>query len=134
MQKMRESAALTSIHFLQNDSVVIGGVRFLGTMLWTNYRLRNNRTQSQQMAHAEHCLNDHRLIEFGNGRFMARDALAQHEVARAWLQAELSMPFAGKTVVVSHHGPQSFSGNNPLSIEHVSVGFHGWQPAPAATS
>ena len=29
----------SSIHFLENESVEIGGVRFLGTTLWTDYRL-----------------------------------------------------------------------------------------------
>jgi len=42
--KLREGAALNNIHFLENDSVVIDGVRFLGTTLWTDYRLRFNRT------------------------------------------------------------------------------------------
>jgi hypothetical protein len=41
---MRESVALKGIHFLENDRVDIGGVRFLGTTLWTDYRLAKNPT------------------------------------------------------------------------------------------
>lgn len=108
--KMRQAAALNEIHFLENESVVIGGVRFLGTTLWTDYRLHSNRTQSQLMEHAQRGLNDHQLIRTGQYRFSAQDALGLHESARAWLESELAQPFAGKTVVVSHHGP------HPLSV------------------
>lgn len=117
-EKMREGAALNSIHFLENESVVIEGVRFLGTTLWTDYRLRSDCTRSQLMEIAQRSLNDHQLIRTGRNRFTAQDALDRHEAARAWLKSELDKPFAGKTVVVSHHGP------HPLSVHPRYVGDH----------
>lgn len=108
--EMREAAARTGIHFLDNERIDIGSVRFLGSTLWTDYRLSTDQSQSDQMAHAERALNDHRLIRSGNDRFTAQVALSEHEQSIAWLTAELNRPFAGKTVVVTHHGP------HPLSV------------------
>jgi predicted phosphodiesterase len=52
----------TSVKFLERQTVDFGGVRFLGCTLWTDYRLRSNRTQSQLMENAGFRINDHRLI------------------------------------------------------------------------
>lgn len=116
--KMREGAALNGIHFLENESVVIDGVRFLGTTLWTDYRLRSNRTQRQLMENAQLRLKDHYRIRTGKHPFTPQNALDLHEAARAWLTAELAQPFKGKTVVVSHHGP------HPLSVHPRYIGDH----------
>lgn len=114
--KLRERAALNNIHFLENDSVVIAGVRFLGTTLWTDYRLRSNRTQTQLMEYCGTRLNDHFRIRSGRQPFTPRDALERHEIARSWLETELAKPFDGKTVVVSHHAP------HPLSVHNRYIG------------
>jgi len=114
--KLHEGAALNNIHVLENDSVVIDGVRFLGTTLWTDYRLRFNRTQRQLMEYCGTRLNDHFRIRTGRHAFTTNDALERHEIARAWLEAELEKPFDGKTVVVSHHAP------HPLSVHPRYIG------------
>jgi Icc-related predicted phosphoesterase len=114
--KLREGAALNNIHFLENDSVVIDGVRFLGTTLWTDYRLRSNRTQSQLMEYCGTRLNDHFRIRTDGHTFTPQDALERHEIARSWLEKELAKPFDGKTVVVSHHAP------HPLSVHPRYIG------------
>lgn len=46
----------------------------------------------------------------------ARQTLEDHEESRRWLERELEKPFAGKTVVITHHGP------HPLSIHPRYVG------------
>ena len=122
-EKMRESSALCGIHFLENESLVIGGVRFLGTTLWTDYRLRSNRTQSELMEHAQRGLNDPQLIRIGRRRFSAHDALGQHERARVWLESELAQPFASTTVVVSHHGPHPLSVHPRYAGDLLSAAF-----------
>ena len=113
---LRKAAAGTSVTFMDNDVVDFGGVRFLGTTLWTDYRLELNRTQRQLMENAELRINDHYLIQCGDGKFTAERALAEHEIARAWLVHELDNPYEGKTVVVSHHGP------HPLSVHPRYIG------------
>lgn len=123
--QMQELAAQHNVYYLENQSVVIGGVRFLGATLWTDYKLRDDRPQGQQMVDAERGLNDHRLIRMGGRTFSAKDALELHLESRAWLVSELSKPWQGKTVVVTHHGPHPLSVHpryvdNPLNSAFVS--------------
>ena len=106
---MREAAKEHHIHFLEDDSLEIDGVRFLGSTLWTDYKLRGKFTQSQNMRNAYVYLNDHSMIRNGSRLFTPQDALQRHQDSRAWLESELKQPFDGKTVVVSHHGPHSLS-------------------------
>ena len=108
---LRAAARGTSVIFLERDAVEFGGVRFLGCTLWTDYRLRSNRTQRQLMEHAQLHINDHRLIRLRNGDlFLPEHALRDHEISREWLERELSQSYDGKTVVVTHHAP------HPLSV------------------
>lgn len=123
--RMKASAAQRGIHFLDNETVEIGKVRFLGATLWTDYKLRSDRPQAQQMEAAERGLNDHRLIRTGLKSFSAEDALDLHMESRAWLTSELAKPWVGKTVVVTHHGPHPLSthpryADNPLNGGFVS--------------
>jgi len=118
--QLRESAARSQgrFHFLENDGVVINGVRFLGATLWTDYRLHSGQEKSQKrlMAYAGQCLNDHLMIRRGRNLFRPEDALARHDISRNWLTSELVKLFDGKTVVVSHHGP------HPLSVHPKYAG------------
>lgn len=111
IDELRVASRGTSVRFLERDVVDFGGVRFLGCTLWTDYRLRSNRTQRQLMENAGLRINDHRLIRTRNGElFSPEHALRDHEISRAWLEQELSQDYDGKTVVVTHHAP------HPLSV------------------
>jgi predicted phosphodiesterase len=96
-------------HFLENQSVVIGDVRFLGATLWTDYKLSKDLSQQASMQYAQDGLNDHRRIRTSQDMFSAQNALDLHMQSRAWLIEEMAKPFDGKTVVITHHGvhPQS---------------------------
>lgn len=113
---LRAAALGTSVMFLDNDTADFGGVRFLGTTLWTDYLLERNRTQKQLMENAELRIRDHYAIRCGDGLFTAAQALAQHVLSRAWLARELGTLYNGTTVVISHHGP------HPLSVHPRYVG------------
>ena len=113
---LHRAAEGTSIRFLDNDAADFGGVRFLGSTLWTDYRLNCNRTQRELMENAESCLNDHHLIHTKDGLFTAAKALEEHEKSRRWLEGELAKSYDGKTVVITHHGP------HPLSVHPRYVG------------
>lgn len=125
LKKMKRVAPLHNVHFLENDSIEIGDVRILGATLWTNYKLRSDLSQAQQMEAAERGLSDHRMIRNVRKRFTAQDALDRHLDSRDWLIEELAKPWDGKTVVVTHHGPHRMSTharyfNNPLNAGFVS--------------
>ncbi len=98
------------VHLLQEASAVIGGIRFLGTSLWTDYEVFGHPIAA--MHHARNWMNDHRLIyPDESGEPLSPElALTWHETSLAWLEASLRQTFAGTTVVVTHHLP------HPLSI------------------
>lgn len=122
--RLRTAAARTGVHYLEGDACVIGGVRFLGCCLWTDYRF-SELGQEAAMAEAEKILYDHRLIRTDEGLFSTADALRMHEASRAWLEARLDEAFDGPTVVVTHHSPHPNSvhprfAGSPLNAAFVS--------------
>ncbi|WP_310564232.1 metallophosphoesterase [Hydrogenophaga sp.] len=124
VSELRDAAEGTSVRFLERDVVDCCGVRFLGCTLWTDYRLRSNRTQRQLMENAELRISDHRQIRSdAGGYFTAADALREHEKSRAWLTSELARPFDGKTVVVTHHAPHPLSVHPRYSGDPTNAAF-----------
>ena len=109
-QRLRESSSTCGIHYLERQTLVIGAVRFLGCTLWTDYALRSMFSREHVMGEIQKRLMDHFQIRSGMGLFTPQDALDVHISSRQWLTEELAKPFAGKTVVVTHHGP------HPLSV------------------
>lgn len=108
--KMREKATDLRILFLQNDTVVIDGVRFLGTTLWTNFKL--NGDQPLAMLKAAKAMNDYIYIRQGTSKeakLTPQTVLGEHELAMEFLTKELSEEHDGTTVVVTHHAPSEES-------------------------
>lgn len=117
--KGREAAELANSELLSRRTAVIGGVRFIGCVLWTDYRLFG--TPKPSMVYAGQTLNDHRLIRYKEAsghysRFMPWHAAAEHRLDLAFIRQELSTSHSGPTVVVTHHAP------HPNSIEPRYLG------------
>jgi predicted phosphodiesterase len=113
--EMKETAAGCNVHLLENGEVVIQtpnsphGVRFLGCTLWTDFRFFGESMKQQVMLAGQNGLNDFRLIREGEEIFTPARSIALHEQSVAWLKDRLEAPFAGKTVVVTHHLPSARS-------------------------
>lgn len=111
LQQFRVEAAQHEIYFLENDEVILNGIRFLGCTLWTDYKSSKGMTQEEAMDSIQNRLADHRLIqvtdEIGtDGCFSTRHARRVHSDSVTWLKRKLyDESFDGKTVVVTHHGP-----------------------------
>ena len=90
----KEACAGTNVRLLDRDVAIIGGVRFVGAILWTDYALY--REQRWSMAIAARGLNDHVRIERrgpqGALRFTPADALARHGADRDHIETILSVP------------------------------------------
>lgn len=103
------AARFANVYFLENDSVDIDGVRFLGATLWTDYRIEGNPKVA--MFHARERMNDYRQIAAQRNpwqRFLPRDAYRMHQVSRRFIETALkSTPIP--TVVVTHHLPHAGS-------------------------
>jgi len=124
----RRLAPLFGIHLLENDTAVIGGVRFAGATLWTDYRLFGSANMGPAMRAAAERLRDHQLIAWSQDprqSFRPRHAFLLHSRSRRFLAETLNSPHAGPTVVVTHHAPHPGSlqprfANDLLSAASVS--------------
>lgn len=108
-EALRVEAERLGIHLLDNESVDIGGVRFHGTTLWTDFELYSGRPdydprETERRALA--LMPDFRIIQQPAGEvFTTAESRRLHIEALDWLEAELSEPCPGPRVVVSHHAP-----------------------------
>jgi hypothetical protein len=102
-------AAAHDVRLLDQDACVIGGVRFLGCTLWTDFMARPPETMFGDAVRGAMRMNDYRLIKRGRGRshdlFKPKDSIADHHASRKWLTEQLATPFDGETVVATHHAP-----------------------------
>ena len=62
LEKAKRKCAGTHVHVLDNESVIIDGVRFLGTTLWTDFALFGIEQRDTMMAHAQSTMTDYALI------------------------------------------------------------------------
>jgi 3',5'-cyclic AMP phosphodiesterase CpdA len=134
-----DATAVPPLQLLDGETQVIGGVRFVGCTLWTDFELRIDTPQGAQadrargMAAAERVVVDYRAIGWDAGpeprRLTPQDTLDLHRAQRAWLQAALQRPFAGPTVVVTHHGPHRGSLAPRHAADWVSTAFISELPA-----
>lgn len=125
----REYAPRAGVKLLENEAVVLDGVRFLGCTLWTDFDLLakgNPGGQQTALAAARSGMNDFariKLRDFSKDRFHPEDAKAMHEASVAWLEAELATPHDGETVVVTHHGPSPRSVHQRFAADPLTASF-----------
>jgi len=101
----RARAPSFNISLLENDTIVCGGVRFIGATLWTDYRIFGDANQLAAMNACAAGMNDHRHIGWRKqpwARFRPREAALLHHRSRTYIQWVLATAFAGPTAVVSH--------------------------------
>ena len=130
LAKMRMAAAKKSnIHLLDQDSITLHGVRFLGATLWTDYALHGENQIEAAIQAATPRMVDYRMIRSNSGAFFsAPDSIALHHQARQWLGTQLGQSSTQKTVVITHHAPHPlsvhmrFAGNavNPAFVSDLS--------------
>ena len=142
---MQAAAAGTNVRILQQGEVVLGGVRFLGTTLWTDFglpakwpgeTLRSDVGRALNTANLS--LNDFRLIRMPftehhpaekpatrrrTRHLTAEDTLAFHWQERSWLLNKLQEPFAGPTVVITHHAPTLWSVHPRFALDPLNAAF-----------
>ncbi len=109
LQQMRDRARELRVHLLDNDEVVIAGVRFLGCTLWTDFNLFGEELKKTAMAEGRKYLNDFQLIRERDRIFTPARSAQLHKTSRKWLAAKLQQAFPGKTVVITHHLPSARS-------------------------
>jgi len=127
------------IHFLENDEIVIDGVRFVGATLWTDYRLPvggiyAKKTVEERLKDLFHIV-PRELCDFGEifrsdereegetGFITIQELIRRHEQSRAYIDEVLATPFDGKTVVLTHHAPLGRSIHPSFEGEITNAAF-----------
>lgn len=99
----------TRIHVLDDDELHIGGIRFLGSTLWTDFLLygyEEGRTAATEQA--LRFMRDYQRIYLDDeldALFTPVDSASLFQRHAAWLAGKLAEPHAGPTVVITHHAP-----------------------------
>lgn len=118
---LRARAAALGVTLLDDSAVRIGGVRFLGATLWTDFALFGEPAPAQAAATA--CMPDYRCIRVGRRRLHASDTVRWHRRSRAWLAGRLARAQPGPTVVLTHHAPHPASLEPRYADDPVSAAF-----------
>lgn len=98
----RRAKSIGNIHLLENDSVVIGGVTFIGSTLWTDLRGVTDPSVFEPW-------NDFRKIFVKPDEAFTPDHQTRAFLrSKAFIEAELKKPKTGPRVVVTHTIPHPF--------------------------
>ncbi|MGO6924913.1 metallophosphoesterase family protein [Rhizobium ruizarguesonis] len=120
LERARREIEGTRIHLLEIQSIEMAGCRFVGATLWTDFAV--------PIGGDEHVPpEERRAIAFGlvpslmadfscifrsderrtgeNGMVTVHEILQRHIASRSYIDQELAKPFAGRTIVVTHHAP-----------------------------
>jgi hypothetical protein len=108
---------------MENDSLCVGDVRFLGCTLWTNFSLLGDPTLAGRKA--ARVMNDYRRIRVNPGfRWLkGKDTAGFHPRSIRWLRDQLDSAEGKPTIVVTHHAPSSRSLDPAESEELISAAY-----------
>jgi predicted phosphodiesterase len=105
--ELRRAAAGSGVRVLENDELILGGVRFLGCTLWSDFEFDGAERREVAMQLCQRVVNDYAQIRLdpGDRVLVPADTRTLHLASRRWLTARLAEPYRGPTVVVTHHAP-----------------------------
>lgn len=121
------------IIWLDQQSLDIGGVRFVGDTLWSDFESIALQEGDRGVAHqwqerqkafiaANHYLS--KYSGFQQGERMLAAQIRELALARQdWLLSTLQTPFDGKTVVVTHFAPSLRSADPRYGLQPGTAGF-----------
>jgi predicted phosphodiesterase len=146
--RLRETCTRLGITWLERETRVLGGVRFIGTTLWSDFDALGplaGRLGTEAPHGPAHTLQDsaltrqlharekafraanHYLRKTGTTRrgepWLAEGVREQSLVCQAWLREALAQPFDGPTVVVTHFAPSLRSADPRYGLSPGTAGF-----------
>ena len=99
-----QKAGDDQVHFLDETTVIQDDIRFLAATGWTDFSATGNAPLAEWSARVR--FKDFERIRAANGRLaQPADFKVRNHSARHWLAQQLALPFAGTTVVITHHAP-----------------------------
>ncbi len=132
LDALREAAPKFDVEFLETNAVHIGGIRFLGCSLWTDFELFGAERKSDVLRQARAIMNDYKwiritvtpeLYSLHSKKLVPELAIRRHQDSVEWLEQELNKGESDKTVVVTHHAPHPKSIPENLATDPVSAAY-----------
>jgi predicted phosphodiesterase len=106
VEELKRLSAGTGIRVLDNEELIIDGVRFLGATLWSDFMLfGEGDKRAAAMRDAQRFMRDFSRIRVGEAPFTPEACAALFARDAAWLERKLAQPHPGPTVVITHHAP-----------------------------
>lgn len=110
------------VHFLENASVEIKGINFIGCTLWTDFSILGEPEEAKTFA--GRAINDFIHIETeGGARFTPQDATVKFQESSVYLESQLSQLDPKETVVVTHFPPGMKTRNTSFAIDPITAYF-----------
>lgn len=105
IDKLKQEAKATNINVMENQSIELDGITFLGCTLWTDFQLFSNARFAEYEASQQ--LNDFRKIRRSPSysKLKPSDVAVIQKKSVFWLKESLSKIDTKKLVVVTHHAP-----------------------------
>ncbi|MFN3297364.1 metallophosphoesterase [Caldimonas sp.] len=129
--RLRDACERLGLTWLERETVVIDGVRFVGTTLWTDFEALvdpradvTRQRQQREKAHraANFYLRKHTILSQGLPRLA--DYLADlGRACQRCLREALATPFDGPTVAVTHFAPSLRSADPRYGLVPGTAGF-----------
>lgn len=132
-QRLRQVCDRLGLIWLERESVVLNGVRFVGTTLWSDFDALAEDEGSTELAQrlrqrekAFRAANFY-LRKTGGTRggepFLAEPMREQSLACQTWLREALARPFDGPTVAVTHFAPSLKSADPRYGLIPGTAGF-----------
>ena len=127
LDDMRRAGNANDVYFLENGSVEILGIKFLGCTLWSDFNYFGAHHQERLRELAEKEFADYGSIHADAdevcGQLTTALSIARHETSLAWLRSELANQDRSATVVVTHHFPNKKSCSPKYSNDAMTAAF-----------
>jgi hypothetical protein len=129
--RLRQVCERLGIIWLEREAVVQGGVRFLGTTLWSDFEALIGpddtigealKQRDKAFRAANFYLRKNHSLRDGQA-ILAEAVREQSLLCQQWLRAALVAPFAGPTVVVTHFAPSLQSADPRYGLTPGTAGF-----------
>lgn len=113
------------IYFLENQSITIDDVIFVGCVLFTDFNLYHNKPYCEFLAHKQ--LNDFRNVKlFKSGKLVkitSTDQIRMHNKSKKYIETICKENPDKKVVVITHHVPSIKSVSEYYKEDYLSAAF-----------
>ncbi|MBS0293012.1 MAG: metallophosphoesterase [Proteobacteria bacterium] len=128
--RLRRSCDRLGLIWLERESLLLQGLRLVGTTLWSDFdALAAQAPPAQRLRQREKAFRaaDFYLRKTGATRrgepFLAPQLREQALLCQDWLRAALAQPFDGATVVITHFAPSLRSADPRYGLSPGTAGF-----------